>query len=111
VAAVLGGLLAVTVRRRLQRRAAALTALLAVGFDLLFFVVSELPATVPVGLSLLILLATRRLRLPGGSRFSGSGERGVPEHGPADRAPPAAAPAAVGPVSQQGSAARRPAAP
>jgi hypothetical protein len=111
VAAVLGGLLAVTVRRRLQLRAAALTALLAVGFDLLFFVVSELPATVPVGLSLLILLATRRLRLPGGSRFSGSGERGVPEHGPADRAPPAAAPAAVGPVSQQGSAARRPAAP
>jgi hypothetical protein len=112
VAAVLGGLLAVTVGRGLQLRAAALTALLAVGFDLLFFLVSELPATVPVALSLLALLATRRVRLPGGPRFSGSGARGVPEPGPAGRAPPAAAPAATGPASRTpGAPARRPAAP
>jgi hypothetical protein len=59
VAAVLGGLLAA---RGLPRgRAAALTAALALCFDLLFFAVRELPATVPVALSLLaILLLSRR---------------------------------------------------
>ena len=62
VAAVLGALLAVTVGRSLQLGAARLTALLALGFDLLFFAVDELPATVPVAVTLLILLAVRRWR-------------------------------------------------
>jgi hypothetical protein len=56
VAGVLGGLLAVSGDRGLQSRGAALVALLAIAFDLLFFAVDELPATVPVALGLLILL-------------------------------------------------------
>lgn len=62
IAGVLGGLLAATVGRRLQLRAAALTALLALAFDLLFFVVNELPATVPVALALIATLLSRRSR-------------------------------------------------
>jgi hypothetical protein len=62
VAGVLGGLLAVTVRRRQQGGVAMLTAGLALVFDLLFFFVHELPATVPVALTLLIFLAVRRWR-------------------------------------------------
>ncbi len=52
IAGALGGLLAATVGRSAQLRAAALTAILALGFDLLFFAVDELPATVPVALAL-----------------------------------------------------------
>jgi hypothetical protein len=62
IAGVLGGLLAATVGRRLQLRAAALTALLAVTFDLLFFLVNELPATVPVALALIVTMLSRRWR-------------------------------------------------
>jgi hypothetical protein len=62
VAGALGGLLALTVPRASQRGAAVLVALLALSFDLLFFFVHELPATVPVALTLLIFLAVRRLR-------------------------------------------------
>jgi hypothetical protein len=62
VAGALGGLLAVTVARRLQLRVAALTALLALGFDLMFFLVDELPATVPVALALIITILSRRAR-------------------------------------------------
>ena len=63
VAGALGALLAVTVGTvAAAARAALLTALLALGFDLLFFLVNELPATVPVALTLLILLAARRWR-------------------------------------------------
>jgi hypothetical protein len=58
VAGVLGGLLAVAGDRALQSRGALLVALLAIAFDLLFFAVDELPATVPVALALLILLRT-----------------------------------------------------
>jgi hypothetical protein len=50
IAAVLG---AVLVTRARRRRAAVLTLGLAVGFDVLFFVVDVLPATVPVALALL----------------------------------------------------------
>jgi hypothetical protein len=64
VAALLGALLAVTVGRSSQTRAAALAALLALGFDLLFFVVDELPATVPVALTLIIVVLARRWRSP-----------------------------------------------
>jgi hypothetical protein len=60
VAAVLGGLLAATWGRPLQLRAARLTALLALSFDLLFFLINELPATVPVALALVLLGLMRR---------------------------------------------------
>jgi hypothetical protein len=53
VAALLGALLAGDAR--LQRRAALLTLALAALFDLLFLVVAELPATVPVALALIVL--------------------------------------------------------
>jgi hypothetical protein len=62
VAGVLGGLLAVVAGRSLQLRAAALTALLALCFDLLFLFVDELPATVPVALTLILLIAASRRR-------------------------------------------------
>jgi len=62
IAGALGGLLAATVGRRAQLRAAALTAILALGFDLLFFAVDELPATVPVALALVLTLLRRRWR-------------------------------------------------
>ncbi len=58
VAALLGALLAVTARRATQLRAAALAALLAVVFDLLFFFVDELPATVPIALTLIVVALT-----------------------------------------------------
>jgi len=61
VAAVLGALLAATAGRSLQLRAARLTVLLALGFDLLFFFVDELPATVPVAVTLIVLVARRGL--------------------------------------------------
>lgn len=60
VAGVLGGLLAITVPRATQLRVAALTALLALSFDLLFYAVDELPATVPVATALVLTGLTRR---------------------------------------------------
>jgi hypothetical protein len=60
IAAVLGGLLAVTAGSTLQLRGARLTAILALAFDLLFFAVEELPATVPVAVALIVLLLRRR---------------------------------------------------
>ncbi|MEX2106574.1 MAG: hypothetical protein WD810_06715 [Solirubrobacterales bacterium] len=53
VAAVLGAILARD--RGLQLRGAALAALICIGFDLLFFAVDELPATVPIALTLALL--------------------------------------------------------
>jgi hypothetical protein len=59
VAATLGCLLAAD--RRIQLRAAALVAVLALAFDLLFFAVDTLPATVPVAVALgFVELASRR---------------------------------------------------
>jgi len=52
VAALLGAVLVAD--RRRQREAALLTFVLAAAFDLLFLAVSELPATVPVALALLV---------------------------------------------------------
>ena len=60
VAGVLGGLLASTMGRVWQLRGAALAALLACCFDLLFFFVSELPATVPIAVTLLLVVAAGR---------------------------------------------------
>ena len=63
IAATLGALLASN--RRLQLMGAALVAALALSFDLLFFAVDSLPATVPVALALAALdLANRRRRSP-----------------------------------------------
>jgi hypothetical protein len=58
VAALLGAVLARD--RHKQRTAAVLTFVLAAVFDLLFLVVAELPATVPVALVLIVLEAKER---------------------------------------------------
>jgi hypothetical protein len=60
VAGALGALLAVRASYRDQWRAAALTAVLALLFDLSFFLVDELPATVPVALALVAFEFSRR---------------------------------------------------
>jgi hypothetical protein len=64
VAALLGALLASD--RRRQRGAALLTLLIAAAFDLLFLFVNELPATVPVAVTLLALEGWPR---PSAARF------------------------------------------
>jgi len=112
VAAALGALLAVTAGRSLQLRAAALAALLALGFDLLFFLVDELPATVPVALTLLILLAARRWRGARSSEPSRAAGTPVPGRGrpAAGPAAPARAQTAPAPRTPAGPAARHPAA-
>jgi hypothetical protein len=81
IAAALGALLAITVGRSLQWRAAALSAFFAACFDLLFFFVDELPATVPIALTLIAVVLTRRRsctvprRRPARAReLSGSGQ-------------------------------------
>ena len=53
VASLLGAVLAVS--RPLQRAAALWTLLIAAAFDLLFLAISELPATVPVALALIVV--------------------------------------------------------
>ncbi|MBA3866752.1 MAG: hypothetical protein H0X42_10500, partial [Solirubrobacterales bacterium] len=60
IAATLGALLARD--RRLQLRGAALAAVLGIAFDLLFFAVDELPATVPIALTLAVLELWERRR-------------------------------------------------
>jgi hypothetical protein len=62
VAGALGGLLAAALGRSEQLRGAGLVAILALCFDLLFFFVDELPATVPVALALIVLVLRRRRR-------------------------------------------------
>jgi hypothetical protein len=74
IAATLGALLAYD--RRLQLRGAALAAIIGLSFDLLFFAVDELPATVPIALTLAVLELLRRAK-PGQSA-----RRGRPEHSP-----------------------------
>jgi hypothetical protein len=60
IAGVLGGLLAFRWSRRPQLMGAALVVSLALAFDLLFFFVDELPATVPVAGALIMLELARR---------------------------------------------------
>jgi hypothetical protein len=100
IAAALGALLADTAGRPLQLRAARLTALLALGFDLLFFFVNELPATVPVALTLILLgLARRR----GSSRRGRSRQGAAPSRLLRTRPPPAhPAPRPAGRASSRG---------
>lgn len=62
VAATLGALLASD--RRLQLRGAALAAVIGLTFDLLFFAVDELPATVPIALTLACCEGLRRASKP-----------------------------------------------
>ncbi len=66
LAATLGAVLAAD--RRLQLTGAALTAALCLGFDLLFFLVDQLPATVPIALTLALLEIVDRRQLRAGSR-------------------------------------------
>ena len=64
VAGALGGLLAVACGRGWQLRGALLMGAVALAFDLLFFFVHELPATVPAALTLLVLSLRARSRRP-----------------------------------------------
>jgi hypothetical protein len=70
IAAVLGGVLAREGRR--QWPVAILTGLIAGAFDLLFFVLSELPATVPVALALIAVEAWAWSRRRAGGRVGRS---------------------------------------
>jgi hypothetical protein len=66
IAAVLGALLARD--RRLQLRGAAIAAVIGIAFDCLFFAVDELPATVPIALTLAVLELLKRRQLRSGPR-------------------------------------------
>lgn len=66
VAALVGCLLA-TDRSR-QREGALLVAVLALAFDLLFFAIDQLPATVPVAFALAIVQLRARAARPGGDQ-------------------------------------------
>jgi hypothetical protein len=83
VAGVLGGLLAVSGSRARQLKGGMLVALLAASFDLLFFAVSELPATVPVAGALVIVMwADRRQKV----RSAGARRRpSAPARAPSSR--------------------------
>jgi hypothetical protein len=61
LAATLGALLAQD--RRLQLLGAGLVAVFALAFDLLFFAVDQLPATVPIALALAVLELEARRRI------------------------------------------------
>jgi hypothetical protein len=61
IAATLGAVLASD--RRLQLRGAVLVAVIAPAFDLLFFAVDQLPATVPVALALAVLELREKSRI------------------------------------------------
>lgn len=79
VAALLGAVLAADARR--QRRAALLTFVLAAAFDLLFLVINELPATVPVALALIVMEVSQRWRPAGRApsyRVSAARRRSTP---------------------------------
>jgi hypothetical protein len=76
-AGVLGGLLAAAMGRRAQLRGAVFTAVIALAFDLLFFAVDELPATVPVALALLLSVAWQR-RISAPRRSSREATEAVP---------------------------------
>jgi hypothetical protein len=109
VAGTLGALLAIALGRSEQLRGAIIAAALAVAFDLLFFFVDELPATVPVALTLIVLALARR------RRSAPTAPAPAPEESAAHRRlsarrPPALPPAPPGERSA-GSARQTPAAP
>lgn len=88
IAGALGGLLAAMLGRSPQLRGAALAALLAVAFDLLFFVVDELPATVPVATAMVLLLLSSRRSAARRDRALGERSTAAAQ-APASRAPAA----------------------
>ena len=107
IAATVGALLARG--RRIQLQAAALAAVLGVGFDLLFFAVDLLPTTVPIAVTLALIQAGDRRRAsrlePATSPYAGrSAARAA---GTAGGGGTARAPAALEP-GRWGSASRRP---
>jgi hypothetical protein len=73
VAALLGAVLAQSVRE--QRAAAVLTFAVAALFDLLFFVLNKLPATVPVAVTLLLVEGWRWRERRRGRTGVGAGVR------------------------------------
>jgi hypothetical protein len=87
VAAALGALLAAAAGRSLQLRAARIAVVMALGFDLLFFFVDELPATVPVSLTLVLLIVQGRLSAPLDKRLGPA--RGASRREPVSRGEPA----------------------
>jgi hypothetical protein len=90
IAGALGALLALAAGRRTQSRAALLALALALGFDLLFFFVDELPATVPVALTLIVVLGARRRRsVPTAPAPAPAAPAARPARAPAQLDPPA----------------------
>ena len=77
-AAVLGALLAASIGRSGQRLGGLLTALFALALDLLFFLINELPATVPVALALIVVMLTRRRGLSAASTGTARGQSRSP---------------------------------
>ncbi len=82
VAGLLGGLLAAGADRGRQLQGAALVALLALGLDLLFFFVDELPATVPVALATIVMMLRGTRTSHGGGHSGSGGERTEPTRSP-----------------------------
>jgi hypothetical protein len=93
IAGALGGLLALSLGRRVQSRGAMLATALALCFDLLFFFVDELPATAPIALTLIVVLADRR------RRSAAMGPARVPAASAAGAPMPAQPPAPASPVA------------
>ncbi len=94
VAGALGALLALACGRSTQLRGAALAAALALCFDLLFFFVDELPATVPVALTLIVLTAARRRRSAPSAPALAPAASGAPVRAQRPAAPARRSPAA-----------------
>jgi hypothetical protein len=108
IAGALGALLAIALGRSWQLPAAVLCATLAAAFDLLFFLVRELPATAPVALTLIVVTLARR------RRSAGRGRARAPEGSAARPRQPAlrrAAPVAQSPSDRSPDPRRTPAAP
>jgi hypothetical protein len=91
IAGTLGALLALGLGRAWQLRAAVLSAALAIGFDLLFVLIDELPATVPVALTLIVVLLVRwrRSAHPGRAPVAGASAARRRASDPARRTPAA----------------------
>jgi hypothetical protein len=92
IAGALGALLAIWLGSASQSRAALLTCAFALGFDLLFFFVDELPATAPVALTLIaVSVAHRRRSAPARRTRAAEGSAGAPGHprDPRPQRPPA----------------------
>jgi hypothetical protein len=103
IAGALGALLAIWLGSASQSHAALLTCAFALGFDLLFFFVDELPATAPVALTLIaVTLARRRRSAPARQTRAAEGSPECPRdprQRPAESPPPARAQAPRSPAA------------